>query len=120
MAISVLKAYELRGVSKVPDATPCGIWACMATLAALDLTAPEAKPLVKLLEGIPSALRFMLENNVDHVKGIGQITSSPCSAVCALSFGKEEGGDFAFDQQMIDGLTPVSYTHLTLPTICSV
>ena len=57
-------------------------------LAALDLTAPEAKPIVKLLEGIPSTLRFVLENNLDHIRAVGQNTETPCGKCCAVIFGK--------------------------------
>ena len=73
-------------------------------LAALDLNAPEAKPIVKMLEDIPSALRFILENNLDHLRDVGQNTEAPCAKVCALIFGKDESGDFAFNQAMVDGV----------------
>ena len=73
-------------------------------LAALDLNAPEAKPIVKMLEDIPSALRFILENNLDHLRDVGQNTEAPCAKVCALIFGKDESGEFAFNQAMVDGV----------------
>jgi hypothetical protein len=104
VAISVLKAFELRGVSKLHEANPCGIWAMMQMLGSLDLSAEVAEPIVRQLKGIPSALRFMLSHNLDHIKGIGQSTSAPCSAVCALAYGKDEGGEFVFDQAMVDAI----------------
>ncbi len=104
VAIAVLKAYELRGAIKVPEATPCGIWCMVQMIAVLDLTAPEAKPVVRLLEDIPSALRFMLDHPLDHVKGLAMSTNGACPTVCAMAFGKEEGGHFTFDQAMIDGV----------------
>ncbi len=113
VAISVLKAYELRGANKVPEATPCGIWCMVQMVAALDLTAPEAKPVVRLLEGIPSALRFMLDHPLDHVKGLAMSTNGACPAVCAMAFGKEEGGHFAFDQAMIDGVIHDKLTYFS-------
>ena len=76
---------ELRGVSKLHEANVIGVWCCITMLAALDLTAPEAKPIVVLCEGIPSALRFMLENNLDHIQALGMSTNGACSAVCATA-----------------------------------
>ena len=86
VAISGMKAFELRGVSRLHEVSPCTIWACVTMLATVDLTAPAAKPIVKMLEGIPSALRFLLENNANHIKDFGMTTAGPCSAVCALAF----------------------------------
>ena len=119
VAISGLKAFELRGVSKLHEANVVGVFCCITMLAALDLTAHEAKPIVALCEGIPSALRFMLEHKLDHVQAFGMSTNGACSAVCALAFGKQEGGDFAFDQQMIDGSVAESlrtFLELWLPS----
>ncbi len=106
VAISVMKAFEMRGVSKVHEATPLGIWCCVQMLATLDLTAAEAQPIVKVLKTIPSTLHYMLKNNLDHCKGIGQTTLPTCSTLCALAFGKQEAGDgdFVFNQAIIDGI----------------
>ena len=38
VCISVLKVYELRGVSKLPETNVVAVWACTCLLAALDLT----------------------------------------------------------------------------------
>lgn len=48
----------------------------------VDLAAPEAAPLVSLLHGIPSALQFALDNNLNNVKAIGSTTMG-MGAVCA-------------------------------------
>jgi hypothetical protein len=53
IAISVLKAFELLGRKKVPDANVATVWCTCTMLSTLDLTAPEAQPIVRLLEGIP-------------------------------------------------------------------
>ena len=55
----------------------------------------------------------MLENKVNQVKANGYTTSGPCSAVCALAFGKEEGGDFTFDQENIDSIVADNLAHLS-------
>jgi hypothetical protein len=104
VAMSVLKAFELRGRKKVPDANVATIWCTCTMLSCLDLTAPEAQPIVRLLEGIASSLRFMLDNDVVHFKFIGNTSACQGALVCALAFGKEEGGEaqFAMTQELID------------------
>ena len=42
------------------ESSVIGIMCCFLTLHTLDLTAPEAAPIVKMLEKIPSTLRFVL------------------------------------------------------------
>jgi hypothetical protein len=54
------QAFELQGVAKVDGATVNGLWCCIAVLSTLDLTAPEAVPIVSRLEGMASTLRFVL------------------------------------------------------------
>ena len=51
------------------------VWA----LSNLDLGAPEARPIVQLLEGMPSALRFALDHPLDHFKAIGLSSASYCA-----------------------------------------
>ena len=42
-------------------------------------------------------------------------------ATYVFTLEKESAESFAgYDQMMVDSIKPVSYTHLTLPTICSV
>jgi hypothetical protein len=90
------QAYELRGASKVDEANVVCIWASLCLMSTLDLTAPDAKPIVERLEGMSSALRFVLRNPLEHIRELGYTTTAQCTQVCALAFGKEEGGDCAF------------------------
>eukprot|EP01045_Picozoa_sp_COSAG04_P006640 COSAG04_NODE_330_length_16594_cov_25.794146_14_plen_146_part_00 len=75
-------------------------------LSLLDLTAPEARPIVRLLEGMASALRFGLEHSLDQVKAMGFTSASFYATACALVFGKlEDGGDFDFSQTLVNDIT---------------
>ena len=75
----------------------------MWALTNLDLAAPEARPIVRLLEGMGSALRFVLDHSLDHMKALGFTTASFCATLCALVFGKsEDGGGFDFSQTLVD------------------
>jgi hypothetical protein len=68
--------------------------------------APPARPILKLLAGIPSALQFVFDNDCSHIGELGFTAAVHASVVCAMAFGKEEGedsGDFHFTQTMIDG-----------------
>ena len=86
VAMSMLKAYELRGVSKVNEGNVCGIWGVvqMLTSNSLDLTSPEARPIVQQLQGIPSALRFLLDHPLSHFRYLGLTSSAAGMQVCAL------------------------------------
>ena len=55
--------------------TFAAVWA----LSFLDLGAPEARPIVQLLEGMPSALRFALDHPLDHFKAIGYTSAAFCA-----------------------------------------
>ena len=57
----------------------CGIVCAIAIFSFLDLTAPGAAPIIKLLREIPSALRFVLEHPLDHMKAVGMTTASFCT-----------------------------------------
>lgn len=59
------------GVSKLSSANVTAIWGWVQMLQSLDLTAPEAAPIVRQLEAIPSALRFLLSNPQSHFKDLG-------------------------------------------------
>ena len=97
------QAYELRGPAKVDEANVLGIGCGLWALSLLDLAAPEARPIVRLLEGMGSALRFTLDHSLDHMKALGFTTASFCATVCALVFGKlEDGGGFDFSQTLVD------------------
>lgn len=82
--LAVVKAYELRGASKVQDANPLSGMMPMYGLARLDLAAPEAQPIVELLAGMGSALRFTLEHPLEFLKDLGLTTASCCAVSLAL------------------------------------
>ena len=48
-------------------------------IAALNLAEPGAEPIVKLLREIPSALRFVLDHPLEHLKAVGSTTASTCT-----------------------------------------
>lgn len=96
-----LKAFELQGVSKVDESPGNGMFCAVHLFNTLDFAAPEAAPIMRMLEDMPSTLRFLLEHSRSHLKDIGATSAAAASAVCALAFGKQEG-DFAFTQQMIE------------------
>ncbi len=102
VSISLLKAFELRG--RTERACVGGIWSSIIMISMLDLTSEDAVPIVKLLKEIPSALTFLLENNMPNVDMCGWSTAGQGSAVCALAFGREEEGEFRFSQEMIEGV----------------
>ena len=108
---SVLKAYELLGTTKTDDASVWGLTHAMCALKELDLTSTEGRPIVQLLEGMGSALRFALDHPLSHFSPAGwntaalsavstahQIDQFPrvltigLQILCALAFGKNEDG----------------------------
>ena len=91
--ISLLKAFELNGVGRLSHANAGGVWSAITMLAGLDLTADEARPIVKLLEDNASVWRFILGNNVDQLPFVGWATASEGSLVYALAFGREESSE---------------------------
>ena len=78
-ATSLLKAYDLGGVGKTDDASVYGIYHALGALATLDLSAPEARPIVQLLEGMGSALRFVLGHPLAHFKALGLTAGAACA-----------------------------------------
>lgn len=91
-------------------------WAPFALIASLDLAAPEAAPIVQLLEGMPSALQFALAHPVSHVRDLGMMSAGDCARVCAMVFGKQcrqEDGGFNFSQDSIDTTVKYTLTHFS-------
>jgi hypothetical protein len=109
------QAFELRGAGLVTEANVLAVEEPLNLFAMLDLTAPEAVPIMRQLEDMPTTLRFILvsgivaihlcacladqetlprqDNNLSHIKDMGYTTASMCALVCALALGKQEGGD---------------------------
>ena len=98
---AAFKAFELHSTSAVPEANVCFIFHLLLVLAPLDLTVPQAKPIVEQLRQIPSSLKFVLDNNLDHVKCTGMTTAALCAEICAVVFGKQEDG-FEFSDAQVD------------------
>ena len=91
------------GEGAVPTANACLFFHLLLVLAPLDLTDPEAKPIMEPLQQIPSSLKFVMEHDLDHVKGTGMTTAAQCAQICAVLFGKQEDGDgFEFSDAQID------------------
>eukprot|EP01052_Picozoa_sp_SAG31_P008653 SAG31_NODE_440_length_15664_cov_8.209252_10_plen_516_part_00 len=105
IAMVAMKEFEKRGPDMVSESCVMTVWAPFAMIASCDLAGPEASPIVRMLEEIPSALRFVMDNEVSHVRQMGMTSSADCMRVCAQVFGKREdsGGDhFEFAQEQID------------------
>ena len=106
VAIDMFKAYEMRGAAKVIEANVCGIWGFLQimTSLSLDLSASEAIPIVEQVRTIPSVLRFILDHPLSHFRDLGFSTESQAAVVCALTFGKDEGGSFEFSESVIESI----------------
>lgn len=68
-AINCMKAFELR--SRATETNPFAMVSAMMVLTALDLSAPEAAPIVASLKVASSALRFVIDHPIIHVEEIG-------------------------------------------------
>ena len=91
--ISLFKAFELNGVGRLHFANRGGIWSAIMMLTGLDLTADEARPIVKLLEDNASVWRFILGNDAEMHSDFGWGTAAQGSLVYALAFGREESSE---------------------------
>jgi hypothetical protein len=102
-AVDVLRAYERRGAARAGEANVMVVVHALLLLQSLDLSAAAAAPVVALLRGIPGALRFALEHELNHLVAAGLTAGSVCAMLCALVFGKEEGGGgFRFTPALVD------------------
>ena len=105
LACAAFKAYELTGAGVVADANPAVFIHALMMLQSLDLTAPEATPVVEQLRQIPSALKFMLDHDLLHIGAMGMTTAAVCAQICAVVFGKQEDADsFDFTEAQVDAL----------------
>ena len=113
IACAAIKAFELHGAGVVEahEANVMVFIHIMLMLQPLDLSAPEAQPIVEQLRQIPTSLKFMMRHNLDHMKNAGMTTSALTSQICALTFGKHEKDDgdgsgerFVFTERDIDVL----------------
>lgn len=96
-------AYEQRGPDHVDEGNAMALVHCFQALQAVDITDPQAAPIIEMLEQIPSCFQFIMEHPLVHLKWAGVTTSSLCPMLCALVWGKqEEGGGFSFPKSMTD------------------
>eukprot|EP01050_Picozoa_sp_SAG11_P000974 SAG11_NODE_38_length_21705_cov_24.667453_12_plen_606_part_00 len=104
VCIQALKTFEMQGASRVETTNVLAVEEPLNLMAMLDLTAPEAEPIVQQLEA--STLQFIIQNDISHIKDMGYTTACMCAQVTALSFGKQEGGhgEFRFTQEMIENV----------------
>ena len=74
-----------QGVAKASEGNVAWIWACTCLLSVMDLTAPEAQPIVRGLEGMGSTLRFVLENDCSHIVDYGYTSAAHTSGTGAAN-----------------------------------
>lgn len=98
-------AHENQGADKIAEANVVAVVHALHTLMAVDLMQPEAEPIITMLKAMPSALQFLIDYPLEHVKFIGNTSAACGSLVCAVAFGKEEeGSSFAFSQTIIEDI----------------
>ena len=103
LACAAFKAFELTGAGAVTEANVAVFIHALIMLQSLDLSAPEATPIVEQLRQIPSALRFLLDHDLVHIGPTGMTTAAVCAQICAVVFGKEEdAGSFDFTEAQVD------------------
>ena len=100
--ISALQAFELGGTSNVVGSNVMFLCGGLLQIQHLNLTAPEAAPILTRLRGIPTTLQFAQMNDLANIRVVGLTTAAVCGMLTALVFGKEEDGSFEFTQEMID------------------
>ena len=106
-SVAVFKSFWKAGASPeaIEDANVCSILHATLFLHPLDLTQPEAEPIVAMFQGIPAPLRFVLEHSLAHIGAVGMTTSGMTTSMCAMLFGKAEEGESlfgSFSQSLID------------------
>lgn len=103
-ACAEFKAFEVRGNSAaaLDEANVNTITHGVMTLKDSDLTATEGKMVANMLEAIPSALKFILDYELIHIRELGLTSSALCAQTTAVIFGKrEESEGFEFAQKHI-------------------
>ena len=63
---------------------------CVCWIGHAPLT---VEPIMKILQGMPSTLRFILDHSLTWLSHCGITSGSLGAMLCALCFGKEEGGE---------------------------
>jgi hypothetical protein len=111
--VAALRAFELRGAGRAGEANVMVVVHALITIQPLDLTAPEAAPVVRQLREAPSALRFTMAHPLRHVSALGHDSAPYCGMLCAVVFGKEEGGGFDFARGTIDDILKVMRDQLS-------
>lgn len=91
------------------EANVCGIVSALGAISYINITAPGAEPIVKLLREIPSALQFVLDHPLDNVKSIGQTTASLCTVsqlviFIALHYATENTNGVSFAATGVDSV----------------
>ncbi len=129
---SLFKAHELRGPDMLADANVGALCYLLWSLGSLDITSAEGCAIMEMLTGIPSTLRFLIDNTVILFKDFGSTSSAWSGMLYALAFGKLEGtssgtkalASFEFSQEMIDDIVSIHsgwlYTNEELVTLSPV
>jgi hypothetical protein len=95
--VSAIQAFELRGVGQLDDSNTWTLDSAFMLLERLNLAAPEAAPIVTMLQRIPTALTFATENPVAWMAVFGLANQAHCALVSAIVLGSKESGETEFN-----------------------
>ena len=91
LSITVLKAYELRGVNGVPETNPWIVYNALLILThCIDYGLSAARSILWQLQGMASTICFILENPLVSMGDLHQYTNGRAALLYALAFGREE------------------------------
>ena len=114
VAIEAITAFERQGSPRVGETCVISVWGPLRMLAGLDFGAPEALPILQMLDGMASTLRFVLANPLAHSREMGFVSSEECAIIVASAFGKQEAGSsFEFTQEILDGVVKNKLTSFS-------
>ena len=108
-----IRTYEALGKSAVKLASVMANWyGCWWFLTSIDMLAPAAQPVVTMLRGVPSSVRFALDHPLVQMGEFELGTRSQGTMVAACVFGRDEDCEFVFTQDDVDKVVLVSIEQL--------
>lgn len=114
VGLEALRAFEQQGAANVGDSCVWSVYGPLRLLSGLDLAAPEALPILKMLGGMASTLQFVLLHPLAHSREMGFVSSEECAIILAFAFGKQEAGSaFEFTQRILDGVVQNKLTSFS-------
>lgn len=93
--LSAVAGFAEGGVDHVGDVS---VHAVITAIGQLKNVYANPSCVEKIRTDVPDALKFCLENDLVNDSGLGLTTSTSVARVCALVFGRDEGGGFSFSQ----------------------